>query len=119
MKILVVDDSTINNILLQNYLEENNFDVVTALNGPDAIDIIRKDTIDLVLLDVMMPEFSGFDFLKYLKTNNLSVPVIIITANADMEYKEQSFALGAKEYLNKPIQFIELKDKITRVLQIA
>ncbi|MCB2195050.1 MAG: response regulator [Bacteroidetes bacterium] len=119
MKILVVDDSTINNILLQNYLEENNFEVVTALNGPDALEIIRKEPIDLVLLDVMMPEFSGFDFLKHLKTYNLSVPVIIITANADVEYKDKSFELGAKDYLNKPIQFIELKDKINRVLQLA
>jgi DNA-binding response OmpR family regulator len=119
MRILVVDDSTINNILLQNYLEENNFEVITALNGPDALEIIRKEQIDLVLLDVMMPEFSGFDFLKYLKINNLSVPVIVITANADVEYKEKSIALGAKDYLNKPIQFNELKDKINKVLQLA
>lgn len=119
MKILVVDDSTMNNILLQNYLEENKFEVVAALNGPDALEIIRKENIDLVLLDVMMPEFSGFDFLKYLKTNQLSIPVIIITANADVEYKERSFELGAKDYLNKPIQFVELKNKINKVLQLA
>jgi DNA-binding response OmpR family regulator len=63
MKILVVDDSTINNILLQSFLEDNNFQVITALNVPDAFDVLIKDNIELVLLDLMMPDFSGFDFL--------------------------------------------------------
>ena len=119
MKILVVDDSTINNILLQNYLEENDFDVITTLNGPDALEIIKKEQVDLVLLDVMMPEFSGFDFLNHLKLNKLNIPVIIITANVDIDYKDKAFELGAKDYINKPIQFKELRDKINRVLQIA
>lgn len=119
MKILIVDDSTINNILLQNFLEENGFEAISALNGPDALELIKKEKIDLVLLDVMMPEFSGFDFLSYLKLHNLSVPVIVITANADVEYKDKSFELGAKDFITKPIQFVELKDKMNRVLQLA
>ena len=119
MRILVVDDSTINNILLQNYLEENNFEVITALNGPDALEILSREKVNLVLLDVMMPEFSGFDFLNHLKLKKLDIPVIIITANVDIDYKDRAFELGAKDYITKPIQFKELTDKINRVLQLV
>lgn len=119
MKILVIDDSTINNILLQNYLEENGFDVITVLNGPDALAILPTEQIDLVLLDLMMPEFSGFDFLNHLRKHKLNVPVIIITANIDIDYKDKAFDLGAKDYISKPIQFKELIDKINKVLQIV
>jgi len=119
MKILLVDDSTINNILLQNFLEDNNYQVITALNVPDAFDVLVKDKIDLVLLDLMMPDFSGFDFLKHLKNNDIDVPVIVVTANADSDYRSKSIELGAKYFVTKPIQFDELLDKIKNVTELV
>lgn len=119
MKILVVDDSTINNILLQNFLEENGFEVVSVLSGLDAIDILTKEHIDLILLDVMMPDFSGFDFLNHLKNKKISIPVIVITANTDSGNRERAFKLGAKAYITKPIQFNILLDKIKKSKQLV
>ena len=119
MKILVVDDSTINNILLQNLLEEKKFEVVTTLNGPDAIDILSKEQIELILLDVMMPEFSGFDFLNHLNKHKIEIPVIVITASADTDYKVRSLELGAKDFINKPIQFDELLEKIKKTVELV
>ena len=119
MKILVVDDSTINNILLQNFLEDNNFQVITSLNVPDAFDVILKDKIELVLLDLMMPDFSGFDFLDHLNKEKIDVPVIVITANVDIDYKNKALNLGAKDYITKPIQFNELLDKIKKTVELV
>ena len=119
MKILVVDDSTINNILLQSFLEENEFEVITSLNGPDALEILAKEQIDLVLLDVMMPEFSGFDFLVHLKLKDTDMPVIVISANIESDFKEKSIELGAKDYITKPIQFNILLDKIKKIAQLV
>jgi len=119
MKILVVDDSTINNILLQSFLEDNNFRVITALNVPDAFDMLLKDDISLVLLDLMMPDLSGFDFLKQLKIRGIKVPVVVITANADVDCRDKALGLGAKAYLNKPIQFNELLDKIKNTIELV
>lgn len=119
MKILVVDDSTINNILLQNFLEDNDFRVITALNVPDAFDMLLKDDIGLVLLDLMMPDLSGFDFLKQIKSENINVPVLVITANMDLDYRDKALELGAKGYLTKPIQFSELLDEIKNTIKFV
>ena len=119
MKILVVDDSTINNILLQNLLEENGFEVISALNGYDALEILNKNKIGIILLDIMMPKFSGFDFLKQLMVRKIKVPVIAISANSDYEYKKKSLEMGAKDFITKPIQLNSLIRKIKEIMALA
>ncbi len=112
MKVLVVDDSTINNMLLQNFLEEHGFEVITALNGYDAIRILESQKPDLLLLDLMMPGLSGFDVLKMLRKENSDLPVIIISAFADADYINLARELGAKDYIKKPINLGRLVQTI-------
>ncbi|MDA3781420.1 MAG: response regulator [Bacteroidales bacterium] len=108
MKILVVDDSTVNNILLQDFLENNGFDVETSLSGNEALKIIENQAPDLVLLDLMMPGISGFDVLKVMKRRNNMPPTIVISAYNETEKVELTKRLGAIDYLKKPIEFNHL-----------
>jgi len=103
MRLLVIDDSTVNNIILQNLLEDMGYEVNTALNAEDALKIINEFSPDLILLDLMMPEVSGFDLLKRFRKAQISIPVVIISAFSDDEYKRKAKDLGARDYLLKPV----------------
>ena len=103
MRLLVIDDSTVNNIILQNLLEDMGYEVNTALNAEDALKKINEFSPDLILLDLMMPEVSGFDLLKRFRKAQISIPVVIISAFSDDEYKRKAKDLGARDYLLKPV----------------
>ena len=103
MRLLVIDDSTVNNIILQSLLEDMGYEVNTALNAEDALKKINEFSPDLILLDLMMPEVSGFDLLKRFRKAQISIPVVIISAFSDDEYKRKAKDLGARDYLLKPV----------------
>jgi CheY-like chemotaxis protein len=103
MKLLLIDDSTVNNILIQSILEENGYDVRTALNGKEALKEIKKNPPDLIFLDLMMPEISGFELLEKFRHDMLYIPVVIISAFNNEEYRKKAMELGAKDYLLKPV----------------
>jgi CheY-like chemotaxis protein len=103
MKLLIIDDSTVNNILIQNILEDQGYYVRTALNGKEALDEIEKFSPDLIFLDLMMPGISGFQLLEKFQEKNIFIPVVIISAFNKDEYKEKAKQLGAKGYLLKPV----------------
>lgn len=103
MKLLIIDDSTVNNIILQNLLEDIGYEVHTALNGEDALKIIEEISPDLILLDLMMPEVSGFDLLERFRKDQINIPVVIVSAFSDNEYKKKAKELGARDYLLKPV----------------
>ncbi len=105
MKILVVDDSTINNILLQDFLESHKYEVHTSLDGREALTLIDTIKPDLILLDIMMPGISGFDVLNNMKQNDIKIPAIIISAYNNKEKKDLALSLGACDYIVKPINF--------------
>jgi CheY-like chemotaxis protein len=108
MKLLIIDDSTVNNILLQNILEDQGYYVRTALNGKEALEEIDKFSPDLIFLDLMMPEISGFQLLEEFQEKNIAIPVVIISAFNKDEYKEKAKQLGAKDYLLKPVNSRQL-----------
>ncbi len=102
-KILVVDDSENNLFLLEEILCESNYNVITARGGKEAIEKISDSLPDLILLDIMMPDFSGYDVMNYLQTKNIQTPVIVISARAsDVEIKK-AYSLGAKHFIRKPV----------------
>jgi len=103
MKLLIIDDSTVNNIILQNLLEDMGYEAHTALNAEDASKIIKEVSPDLILMDLMMPDVSGFDLLKRFRKEQISIPVIIVSAFSDDEYKRKAKELGARDYLLKPV----------------
>lgn len=103
-KILVVDDERLNRKVLSELLAENHH-ILVAKSGKQALERIqRTDDIDLILLDVIMPEMDGYQVLKLLKENSLTkdIPVIVITALDSDEEEEKGLLLGASDYISKP-----------------
>lgn len=118
-KILVVDDSTTNVVLLEAILDEKGYQIETALNAKEAQTIIDRDKPDLILLDLLMPKISGFEFLEELRkveaTKN--TPVIVVSALTDEENIERIMKLGAVDYVKKPIDLQYLVSRVESVLQ--
>ena len=90
-------------------------------NGEDVLEILRNTSVDLVLLDVMMPGISGFDVLKGIRENKKlqSLPVIIITGLADKENRLKGLQLGADDFITKPFDVDELVVKISSPIKLA
>jgi len=116
--ILIVDDSTTNVVLLEAILDEKGYNIETALNAKEAYSIIAKKTPDLILLDLLMPKISGFDFLEQIRKNEKTkiTPVIIVSALTDEENVNKIMALGAIDFVKKPIDLQYLVDKVESVL---
>ncbi|MBI3242946.1 MAG: response regulator transcription factor [Chloroflexi bacterium] len=116
--ILVVDDKANVRQLLDEYLTGQGFRVVTATNGREALYTARHETPDAILLDIMMPEMDGYEFLKQYRREQ-SVPVIVITAREEESDAVLGLELGADDYVIKPFRMRELVARIQAVLRRA
>jgi two-component system alkaline phosphatase synthesis response regulator PhoP len=114
--ILVVDDQSSVRQLLQEYLTEQGFRIVTAADGQAAIYTARHEEPDLVLLDIMMPKMDGYQFLRQFR-NERQTPVIIITAREEETDAVLGLELGADDYVIKPFRMRELVARIRAVLR--
>ncbi|MEG0050779.1 MAG: response regulator transcription factor [Terrisporobacter sp.] len=109
-KVLVIDDDIDILSLIEDILEDDNYDVITACNGKEAYKKLNQD-IDLILLDVMMPEVDGFEFCKKVR-DEINIPIIFITAKTGEEDIIKGLALGGDDYITKPFSINILKAKI-------
>jgi DNA-binding response OmpR family regulator len=116
--ILVADDKANIRNLVRDYLEAENFRVVIAANGREALYAARAEKPDLILLDIMMPEMSGYDFIKAYRKES-ETPVILLTAKLDETDKVLGLELGADDYVTKPFGMKELTARIHAVLRRA
>jgi Response regulator containing CheY-like receiver, AAA-type ATPase, and DNA-binding domains len=118
-RILVVDDSSTNIVLLEAILNGQGYEIETAQSVKEAYQIIKKEAVDLILLDLLMPRVSGYDFLKEIKSNEATkdIPVIIVSAVADAENRKKSIELGALDFINKPIDIQFFIEKIETILK--
>lgn len=116
--ILVVDDQANVRRLLRDYLEEEGFRVVVAENGRDALYMARREKPDLILLDIMMPEMSGYEFMRTF-TKEQDTPIILLTAKLEESDKVLGLELGADDYVTKPFSMRELVARIRAVLRRA
>jgi CheY-like chemotaxis protein len=116
--ILVVDDSTTNVVLLEAILEEKGYQIETALNVKEANACIEKRLPDLILLDLLMPKVSGFEYMMQLRENEKTklTPVIVISALADDENVARIMRLGAVDFIKKPIDIPYLVDLVEKTL---
>ncbi len=114
-KILIIDDTRVNIVILQELLSKK-YDVISQTNGFKAIEIVKNEKVDLILLDVMMPEIDGFETCKILKQNpkTKDIPIFFITAKADEDSIENAYELGGSDYISKPFKPKELLAKINR-----
>lgn len=103
-RILVVDDEPVNLRVLKQILQEQ-YQLMFATNAKQALELLSKETPDLILLDVMMPEISGFELCAMLKADNTlqNIPVIFVTALKDELDETQGFKVGAVDYITKPL----------------
>ncbi|MFZ5809844.1 MAG: response regulator [Chloroflexota bacterium] len=115
-KILVVDDKAEIRKLLKSYFAQEGFEVVSAADGQEALFIARQEKPDLVLLDLMMPEMNGYDFLRAFN-READTPVIILTAKLDENDKVLGLELGADDYVVKPFSPRELTARVRAVLR--
>ena len=120
-KILVVDDQPINVQLLKRKLEKEGIEVTTAYNGQEALDSVKADTPDLILLDVMMPDMDGIEVCTRLQANEASrsIPVIFVTARNNKEGKLEGLAVGAVDYITKPIDLDETLARVQTQLRVV
>jgi len=102
-KILVVDDEVEVVRLLKDFLTSKGYEVHTALNGAEAIALVKEVKPDIVLLDIIMPGIGGIDTLKEIKKIDPTTAVIMITAVIDEELANRAVKLGAFDYITKPI----------------
>jgi DNA-binding response OmpR family regulator len=114
--ILVVDDQSSVRRLLEEYLSEEGFRVVTAVDGQEAIYTARHEQPDLILLDIMMPKMDGYQFLRQYRQER-QTPVIIITARDEETDAVLGLELGADDYVIKPFRMRELAARIRAVLR--
>ena len=118
--VLIVDDVSDNIKVAMNFLKENNYNFSFALDGIQALEIVKTKPFDLILLDIMMPKMSGFDVCRTLKENpeTVEIPVIFLTAKADIESMAEGFRLGAVDYITKPFQAEELIARVATHLEL-
>jgi two-component system sensor histidine kinase/response regulator len=119
--ILVVDDQPINVQLLKRKLEREGIRVTAAYNGLEALDLVKKEKPDLILLDVMMPDMDGIEVCQRLQANEdtHSIPVIFITARTTKESKLEGLGVGAVDYITKPIDLDETLARVQTQLRFV
>jgi len=115
-RILIVDDDRGLCAMLEEYLGPEGFVIETALTGPDGLERLGREPVDLVVLDVMLPELSGFEVLRRIRAAS-RVPVIILTARGEEVDRVVGLELGADDYLAKPFSARELVARIRAVLR--
>ena len=118
--ILVVDDEAPIRLMLQQVLTQEGYDIVTAEDGKEGLDLILKSTPDLILLDLRMPRLDGITFLKAMRTDpkTRSIPVIVLTGLKSRETLEQAMEAGADDFVTKPFETVELKIRIRAMLKL-
>jgi DNA-binding response OmpR family regulator len=114
--ILVVDDKSNMRAMVRDYLTEENFRVVVAENGQQALFTARQEKPDLILLDIMMPKMDGYEFLRVFRKEQ-NTPVILLTARLEETDKVLGLELGADDYITKPFGMRELVARIRAVLR--
>ncbi|MBD3949040.1 response regulator transcription factor [Tuanshanicoccus lijuaniae] len=116
-RILLVDDDREIVGFLKIYLESEDFEVIAAYNGQQALKILETEAVDLVLLDIMMPQMNGLDVLKRMRDAGKSVPVILVSAKSTDHDKIQGLVTGADDYITKPFNTLEVMARIKSLLR--
>lgn len=116
--ILVVEDNEHTRLLTEARLKRY-YNVITAENGSDALDIFYDKQIDLIVADIMMPVMDGYEMLKHLRDNKEEVPVLFLTAKSTFDDKKIGYDLGIDDYVTKPIDYEELLLRIKALLRRA
>ena len=118
-KILIVDDEMDALLALKVALETEGYNIAEAKDGYEAIDKVRSEIPDLILLDLMIPGIDGFEVCRQLKSDPMykHIPIIMLTARGEVDDKVEGIELGADDYVTKPFNLKELKARIKMILR--
>lgn len=112
MKILLADDERELSRAVSVILQHSGYEVDCAYDGEEAVAMLEQETYDIYILDVMMPKMNGIDVLKYIRSHEISSPVIMLTAKAEIDDKIYGLDAGANDYMTKPFAMGELLARI-------
>ncbi|HHY65389.1 MAG TPA: response regulator transcription factor [Clostridiaceae bacterium] len=118
-RILVVDDDKHTRRLFEDVLKAENYTVLTAANGEEALEIMDREHIDLVVLDIMMPKMDGYELTKVLRKTNNNLPILMVSAKQLPEDRRKGFIVGTDDYMTKPIDVEEMLLRIKALLRRA
>lgn len=117
--ILVVDDDRHTRMLLRAILEQAMYTVSVAGNGEEALKVMEREHIDLVILDIMMPKMDGYEFTSILRENNNNLPILMVSAKQMAVDKRKGFLVGTDDYITKPIDEEEMLLRVKALLRRA
>ena len=119
INILVADDDKNTRLLMKAILEAEHYHVFTAGDGQQALELLDREHIDLVVLDIMMPNMDGYEFTATLRENNNTLPILMVSAKQQPEDKHRGFLVGTDDYITKPIDEEEMLLRIKALLRRA
>lgn len=119
-KVLIVDDNKENIDLIAYFLKPQNYQIFTALDGFEALEIVERDEPDIILLDIMLPKMDGFQVCERIKKDRKTqfIPIIMITALKELKDKIRSLEVGADDFISKPFENVELLTRVKSLLRI-
>ena len=115
--ILVCEDDFAIKTMISTKLKQENYSVYTVQNGREALNLMEKQQIDLVISDIMMPEMDGYEFVQTLRETKHTLPILMITAKSQLESLEAAFKLGVDDYMVKPLRLEELVLRVKALLR--
>lgn len=118
-KILVVEDNKNLRKLMTTYLKKNNYETLEAEDGEEALDIMDKNHVDLIVTDVMMSNMDGYELAKQLREANYMLPILMATAKESLDDKREGFLAGVDDYMVKPIDMDEMVLRVGVLLRRA
>ncbi len=116
-KILIADDDTHIRELITLFLRNEGFEILEASDGAEALAIVENDQIDLVILDIMMPQLDGWELCKEIRRIDSNIPLLMVTAKGESGHKIKGFQLGTDDYLTKPFDPMELVMRVKALLK--
>mgnify|MGYP000335818714 CR=1 FL=1 len=119
VRILVVDDDKNTRKYIEALLTRENYTVLTATNGEEALDVMDREHIDLVVLDIMMPKMDGYEFTKAIRESGNNLPILMVSAKQLPGDKHKGFLAGTDDYITKPFDEQELLLRIKALLRRA
>jgi DNA-binding response OmpR family regulator len=118
MKILLLEDDLILNEILEEHLQNQNYDVISTFSSNEAIKYLYSQVFHLLLLDVNVPDLNGFLLLNELRKNNINTPAIFITSLSMIEDMQKGFDSGASDYIKKPFELKELDLRVNNIKRL-
>ncbi|MGM0167555.1 hypothetical protein IGI39_002539 [Enterococcus sp. AZ135] len=118
-RILIVEDDENLSLLYQSALRNERFEVFRAMNGIEALDLLDKQFIDLIISDIMMPDMDGYELAESLREAEYDLPILFITAKDSFEDKKRGFTIGVDDYMVKPIDVNEMILRVDALLRRA